>query len=507
MPMQGTNSELTQHSMVSATKAKQKQPLRMNQRPGCFAVNINRSTYTAGIGLMLSLWFYYIWMYLPDDYYWDLLQEETAITARPAASVLPPVAVLEEWKRHHSLEAIHANPHNRSYIVASYSCPRQFGVQAYGFLSGFLQAVISNRTFLYYYGNIGDWTRRGDNARTVCDQILQRQPWLPEYYSIAKQYNLPKKFQMTMPKNMYDPKNKSHFFEQVDRGNLFDTKALLKHQVLEPARWSRTSSETQIFEGLLLLTNPYAAKFISSAYDLGNDLHNNPRVLQLYSQGISFLYGLLFYQLFNFTKPYTSTMEFHQRIPTPQEISIAIHSRHIGPKDDGADVGKEVSCLDSVLDHFLHKEKRRSSPWSPRQEKRPCSIYIMSDRPATLQNVAKAARQRNCQVIQTQHTQNISNKDNPVSEHGPFAGAGYFRDLLVVSQARSAYISFRRSSSALVDELIEYHRHLEAWNRYGIVLNEPLVRCILMAGRVAKPRKSHKLFRKLLKTLKQNLNL
>ena len=135
---------------------------------------MNRSIYTAGIGLMLSLWFYYIWTYLPDDYYWDLLQEETAIKARPAASVLPPVAVLEEWKRHHSLEAIHAYPHNRSYIVASYSCPRQFGVQAYGFLSGFLQAVFSNRTFLYYYGNIGDWTRRGDNARTVCDQIAVR---------------------------------------------------------------------------------------------------------------------------------------------------------------------------------------------------------------------------------------------------------------------------------------------------------------------------------------------
>ena len=45
-------------------------------------------------------------------------------------------------------------------------------------------------------------------------------------------------------------------------------------------------------------------------------------------------------------------------------------------------------------------------------------------------------------------------------EHGPFAGAGYFQDLVVVSQAQSAFVGKPRSSSALVDCVMEYNRRM-----------------------------------------------
>jgi hypothetical protein len=63
-------------------------------------------------------------------------------------------------------------------------------------------------------------------------------------------------------------------------------------------------------------------------------------------------------------------------------------------------------------------------------------------------------------------------------EHGPFAGAGFFRDLVVISQARSAFIGTSRSSSALVDELMEYDRHNNAWVIEDKLLNQ-LPRCYI----------------------------
>jgi hypothetical protein len=71
----------------------------------------------------------------------------------------------------------------------------------------------------------------------------------------------------------------------------------------------------------------------------------------------------------------------------------------------------------------------------------------------------------------------INDERNKTKEHGPLAGAGFFRDLVVVSQARSAFIGGIRSSSALIDELIEYNRRTEAWNSKHVV--DSLYRCYI----------------------------
>ena len=49
-----------------------------------------------------------------------------------------------------------------------------------------------------------------------------------------------------------------------------------------------------------------------------------------------------------------------------------------------------------------------------------------------------------------------------LKEHGPFAGGAYFEDIKFVSQARDGFISASRSSSLLVQELIEFDRQMEA---------------------------------------------
>jgi hypothetical protein len=92
-------------------------------------------------------------------------------------------------------------------------------------------------------------------------------------------------------------------------------------------------------------------------------------------------------------------------------------------------------------------------------------VYIMSDRHETIEHLRTYLLQRDCSVVLAAQPDAPVVKDNGTAteEHGPFAGAGFFRDLVVVSQARSAFIGSTRSSSALVDELMEYDRHNNAW--------------------------------------------
>jgi hypothetical protein len=104
----------------------------------------------------------------------------------------------------------------------------------------------------------------------------------------------------------------------------------------------------------------------------------------------------------------------------------------------------------------------------------------MSDRHSTIDNLRTYLLERNCSVVLAAqpHTPVVKDNGTLTEEHGPFAGAGFFRDLVVVSQARSAFIGSTRSSSALVDELMEYDRHNNAWVIEDELLG-PLPRCYI----------------------------
>jgi len=73
------------------------------------------------------------------------------------------------------------------------------------------------------------------------------------------------------------------------------------------------------------------------------------------------------------------------------------------------------------------------------------------------------------------------------TEHGVFAGVGYFQDLLVTSQARSAFMSRFRSSSLIPYELMEYNRRMEAWERDGLRELDATMECKFQRGSVRRP--------------------
>jgi hypothetical protein len=99
----------------------------------------------------------------------------------------------------------------------------------------------------------------------------------------------------------------------------------------------------------------------------------------------------------------------------------------------------------------------------------PCHIYVMADRPTTLQLLLEEINTTTSCTYSTIQ-RNSSTGISFSSEHGPFAGRGYWEDLYLATQARHGMVSFHmyprlhglvRTSSALVREIIEFRRIIE----------------------------------------------
>jgi hypothetical protein len=177
----------------------------------------------------------------------------------------------------------------------------------------------------------------------------------------------------------------------------------------------------------------------------------------LYSQGADVLYCMLFRASFRFSDTLLreTTLSSSHIIPNNITFSVALHSRHSNKQDNGCDITKEQACLQLLLD-------------SAAQQTLDCHVFVMADRTCTIQRVSEFLRKTTCRVETANHDEGQSWR----SEHGPFAGVGYFQDWILASRARSAFVGTRRSSSHLIQELIAYDRRME-----GNV--QPLLECKL----------------------------
>jgi hypothetical protein len=394
--------------------------------------------------------------------------------------LLPPLRVFREWQNHHSVEAIKRNPHNRTFIIGGYSCPRQAGNLIHEFLTALLQAVATNRTFLWEHRRNTYWRNIGENSEEACDRILQRASWIPSYSERSRTLQLDRPIKMQHNHSHTYPEMRQH----LDRGERA-TDDLSDYQVILPVKnlQGLSMERTEVWQGLLLLTDYYEAKYLSQMY--GMDLIHDDRVQALYSQRVSFLYGMLFRESFDFTEQFLETVSEdwyqqsgnstvvsrsrawrtpHTHTDPPSVYTIGLHSRHTKSSNNGSNVQNEIKCLEYLL---TYREN----------DKVPCTVYIMSDRPKTIENLRTYMLERSCSVVVVAHIMDpvVNDTGTKTEEQGPFAGAGFFRDLLVVSQARSAFIGDVRSSSALVDELMDYGRRTEAWHSKNAV--DPLLRC------------------------------
>jgi hypothetical protein len=217
--------------------------------------------------------------------------------------LIPPVRVFREWQYHHSVEAIKRNPHNRTFIVGGYSCPRQAGNIFHEYSSALLQAVATNRTFLWEHRRNKYWESMGENSEEACDRILQRASWIQSYSEWSRT------LQLDPPLRMWHngrPANYTEMWQRLDRGERVVDDLSGYQVIISAERMWGISKKPEVWEGLLLLTNNYTAKYLSQFY--GMDLLHDERVQALYNQGASFLYGMLFRESFGFTEQFLETV-------------------------------------------------------------------------------------------------------------------------------------------------------------------------------------------------------
>jgi hypothetical protein len=243
---------------------------------------------------------------------------------------------------------------------------------------------------------------------------------------------------------------------------------------------------------------------------------------QLFSLGADYFFGMLFHESFSFTRDFVeSTNVLVQDAPyyqprqqrlvdlpllqqqqdddhrvinnTRRILSIALHSRHVNSLDDGSSVAHETACLEQLL--LEHQPQQSSSQPDAAAEANNyggngkknnnndtdsdgtvqdvCRIFLLSDRPRTIFWIKawlaknEEVMHHSCTVITAAHDD--KNAKGLEVEHGPFAGAGFYRDLLFASSLSSSSSSSfsqmawighdRRSSSKLLLEWMEYRRY------------------------------------------------
>ena len=142
------------------------------------------------------------------------------------------------------------------------------------------------------------------------------------------------------------------------------------------------------------------------------------------------------------------------------EATIAIHSRHSSTKDDGSVVEREVKCLQKML----------------LQVRRPCRVFVMSDRPKALEGIYKATTEMGCNVTIANHKK-YGRETSFSVEHGPFAGGGFFLDMALASQARNGLVGMRRSSTMFLAELMAFGKLNDTYRTEHHRVDEPYIFC------------------------------
>lgn len=331
-------------------------------------------------------------------------------------------------------------------------------ILTYSIVLGMLWAVLTNRTLLWEYWSTNvcyKWNENGKshicekwNTVADCDKILARADWIPSYEEWSTKLDLDEPvhlpYRATHPDFVKSSINPWHVGDEklwgADNRNKYPQQVTVFAMSRRKIDWLDGKMHRKMLE------SPFSR-------------HTSMR---LHSLGIDFMYGMLHRYSFDFAQN-SRTGFAGYRQPTAETFTIALHSRHQFVANDGCDIQREVKCLDSLVD--LRKRKNQ-----------PVQVNIMSDRNCTITKLTEFLESQNISVQVPSHDAGQSFNN----EHGPFAGTGFFQDLAHVSQARSAYIGTRRSSSDLLLELIEFNRKMEWW-RAGNNLTEigDIKKCIL----------------------------
>jgi hypothetical protein len=424
-------------------------------------------------------------------------------------TLLPePLQVFRQYQQWHSVESVRQQPHNRTFAIAYYSCPLQAGNRLHHYFNNLLWAIVTNRTVLWKYydretclasqsmyagggGHGGtakasiamkdlDLICKAANTVHECDEVLLRATWIPSYDEWANRLELSDPLTLNFWTTRPPPSPQRQRRRPPPSTNKDGSPSWNASYANFTGVDSRTDLPVVSFPVMFGMSGSLNSEERRQSL-LRNDWARDI-ARKLHSLGLPFLYGMLFRESFFMTEqtlqglPVTVPLVPHDKSammrPSEYDVSIALHSRHSDPQNDGSDVSGEIRCLGKLL-----KTTPASTNTNTNTNNRTCRVYLMSDRPLTLQHLQQWLQYRNCSVVTTPHKQAGASF---LQEHGPWSGRGFFQDLAVVSQARQGLIAkFSTTSSKLLLELMEYDRSMEAWERGDENRTESLQRCNL----------------------------
>ena len=386
------------------------------------------------------------------DNYFELTQQNRSLF--PIIPKLPPLEVMRVYIQEHSqqhLENVWRECGNQSqcdtlnstqFIVGWYSCPMEAGNRLVRFMNGLLWAIATGRTFLWgqfdkeaclHMLADGDtWAEICEsnlNSRQDCAKILHLADWVPSWDEWSVKLNL------TYPIRASACASTG----QDAFANPMDGPAV--------PRVVQVGGQVNIQTGMLL--GRRRPRIINR---LLGELQSQMRAEQLLSSGVYFAYGMVFESLFTLDP---SLFSSYPALDNNRVDTYVLHSRHKESANDGSNIGLEISCMKKVLSNRIDSDSK------------PCIVYTMTDRVKAREKLPKALATFNCTAFfsDTTHGESWS------TEHGPFAGRGFFEDLALAHQARRGFMSPNkksrplkgiRTSSALVRSLIEFRRMLES---------------------------------------------
>lgn len=324
----------------------------------------------------------------------------------------------------------------RKFAIGFYSCPLQTGNRMHDFTNSLIWAILTNRTLLwkYYDKETCDLAFRGAdedicpaaNKESDCAKVLERAKFLPSYDYWSSKLELP------TPTCASCHKEPMYWFG--------DVKVDITKDVVDSIDAPLVIFRTMLSQNLGLLV---------AEKGRNRHLHSDAakeRAKRLLSESLDFIYGALFFTCFKFHPSISVPPVFPDKFASNEGISVVLHSRHESDESDGSDIERETRCLHQVLNGTQGS----------------CQVSLLSDRPKTIENIDQflATTYPHCTALVAPHDVGESFK----TEHGPFAGVGFFQDLALVTNqtffvpaSKSAFVGAnRRSSAKIVKEVMTY---------------------------------------------------
>lgn len=387
-----------------------------------------------------------------------VVEKKTAIAASPsdddstdslAVPLLRPVLEWQTYQQEHSDEVLEYELlhdrlaiRNRRFAVVPYTCPHRVGNFWHNAVHTITWAIVHNRTILLQPYKLQD-------QDTNCQGRVLIPSWIPLYEKWRFKLALPNPEPWPMLTNSVresgssalEPAHRDHNSIMVARfPQIPDIDS--KETNITRCQWVEDLSRPKFRDYLnhhvaQNKLNPRLTSFLPS------------RMVELYQEGADFLDGMLFHTVF----PLSPSATAADRVNDGSTFSVALHSRHISPGDDGSFLPSEIACLQ----HLLLNQTTATS----------CRVVLLSDRDLSIEIMQKWIHTHtNCTVVTASDHRGKADPNvttflyKTPAEHGPHAGLGFLDEISMATKSvLDAVVGDpHRSSFEILHKLAIYHR-------------------------------------------------